>query len=75
MASKTLREMLDLLAKNNQYSAIIPDQLMIAIFWEETLFQNIERRFPRSENTPQFSAPAAGPSRECEGQCFVSEPR
>ena len=43
MASKTLREMLDLLAKNNQFSAIIPDQLMIAIFWEETLFQNIEQ--------------------------------
>jgi hypothetical protein len=43
MASKTLREMLDLLAKNNQYRPIIPDQLMIAIFWEETLFQNIEQ--------------------------------
>ncbi len=43
MASKTLREMLDLLAKNNQYSPIIPDQLLIAIFWEETLFRNIEQ--------------------------------
>ena len=43
MQSKTLKEMLNLLAKNNQYSPIIPDQLMIAIFWEETTFQNIEQ--------------------------------
>ena len=43
MQSKTLKDMLSLLAQNNQYSPIIPDQLMIAIFWEETLFQNIEQ--------------------------------
>jgi hypothetical protein len=41
MQSKTLKDMLSLLAQNNQYSPIIPDQLMIAIFWEETLFRNI----------------------------------
>ena len=43
MQSKTLKEMVNLLAQNNQYSPIIPDQLMIAIFWEETTFQNIEQ--------------------------------
>jgi hypothetical protein len=48
MQSKTLKEMLNLLAKNNQYSPIIPDQLMIAIFWEETLFRNIEQNRGRN---------------------------
>jgi hypothetical protein len=43
MASKSLKEMVNLLKQNNQYSPIIPDELMIAIFWEETLFQNIEQ--------------------------------
>jgi hypothetical protein len=43
MPGKTLQEMVDLLEQNNQFSQIIPDELMIAIFWEETMFQNIEQ--------------------------------
>jgi hypothetical protein len=43
MPRKTLQEMVNLTDQNNQYSQIIPDELMIAIFWEETLFQNIEQ--------------------------------
>jgi hypothetical protein len=43
MPRKTLQEMVNLTEQNNQYSQIIPDELMIAIFWEETTFQNIEQ--------------------------------
>ena len=43
MASKTLSEMLKLTSANNDYKNMFPDELLIAIFWEETLFQNIEQ--------------------------------
>ena len=43
MASKTLTEMVQLTYENNDFKASFPDELLIAIFWEETLFQNIEQ--------------------------------
>jgi hypothetical protein len=43
MARKTLKEMVNLTTKNNPYSQSFPDELLIAIFWEETTFQNIEQ--------------------------------
>jgi hypothetical protein len=43
MASKTLSEMISLTSANNAYSQSFPNELLIAIFWEETLFQNIEQ--------------------------------
>jgi hypothetical protein len=43
MPRKTLKEMVDLTEKNNEYTQIFPDELLIAIFWEETTFQNIEQ--------------------------------
>ncbi len=43
MASKTLGYMVDLIANNNPYWMTFPDELLVAIFWEETMFQNIEQ--------------------------------
>jgi hypothetical protein len=43
MASKKLSEMISLLKDNNPFSQSFPNELLIAIFWEETLFQNIEQ--------------------------------
>jgi hypothetical protein len=43
MTRKTLREMVELTEKNNRYSHFFPTHLLIAIFWEETTFQNIEQ--------------------------------
>ena len=41
MASRKLSEMIQLTKDNNAFSNNFPDALLIAIFWEETLFQNI----------------------------------
>src|SRR5439155_16647551 len=41
MASRKLSEMIQLNNDNNAFSNNFPDELLIAIFWEETLFQNI----------------------------------
>ena len=41
MASRKLSEMIQLTHDNNAFSNNFPDELLIAIFWEETLFQNI----------------------------------
>jgi hypothetical protein len=43
MPRKTLKEMVELTTKNNQFSGIFHNELLIAIFWEETTFQNIEQ--------------------------------
>jgi hypothetical protein len=43
MASKKLSEMISLTHDNNAFNQYFPDELLIAIFWEETLFQNIEQ--------------------------------
>lgn len=43
MASRKLSEMISLTWDNNPFYQYFPDELLIAIFWEETLFQNIEQ--------------------------------
>ncbi len=44
MASRTLSEMVQLTYDyNDMFYQYFPDELLIAIFWEETLFQNIEQ--------------------------------
>src|SRR5262245_26949824 len=43
MASKKLSEMINLTSANNPFSQSFPNELLIVIFWEETLFQNIEQ--------------------------------
>jgi hypothetical protein len=43
MASKILSEMISLTNENNSFNQYFPNELLIAIFWEETLFQNIEQ--------------------------------
>jgi len=41
MASRKISEMISLTYDNNPHYQYFPDELLIAIFWEETLFQNI----------------------------------
>jgi hypothetical protein len=44
MASRKLSEMIKLTWEyNDEFYHSFPDELLIAIFWEETLFQNIEQ--------------------------------
>lgn len=43
MQSKKLSEMISLTRANNPFSQTFPNELLIAIFWEETLFRNIEQ--------------------------------
>ncbi len=43
MASRKISEMISLTWDNNPFFQYFPDELLIAIFWEETLFQNIEQ--------------------------------
>ena len=41
MASMKFSEMVTLAANNNSFCDAFPDELLLAIYWEETLFQNI----------------------------------
>ena len=43
MASRKISEMISLTYDNNPFYQSFPDELLVAIFWEETLFQNIEQ--------------------------------
>ncbi len=41
MPSRKISEMISLTYDNNPYYQYFPDELLVAIFWEEALFQNI----------------------------------
>jgi hypothetical protein len=43
VASRKISEMIGLTRDNNLFPQCFPHELLIAIFWEETLFQNIEQ--------------------------------